>query len=238
MALPIVTLNPMRGGAVLIDLSDVFMSDFAEIGMGSIDRSRSHWSKVKGFPNNMELELEATYTGGFRRMGSGERRRSDPRSITLVLHFSIMKAPDMGYHPRIADDRVGHFLSATKDFGINDPDSNFVRFINRWRLEKSDSHAKLSPPKKQIVWYVEDTVPAGVSPLRRGGHQRVEQGVREDRLPQRDRRPLARGRARRFRSRRHQLLHVPLGHQRRGLRHVVPACQSDDRRDDRRRRHL
>ena len=71
MALPIVALNPMRGGAVLIDLSDVFMTDFAEIGMGSIDRSRSQWSKVKGFPNNMELELEATYTGGFRRMGSG-----------------------------------------------------------------------------------------------------------------------------------------------------------------------
>src|SRR5208337_3951671 len=110
MALPIVTLNPMRGGAVLIDLSDVFMTDFAEIGMGSIDRSRSQWSKVKGFPNNMELELEATYTGGYRRMGSGRSGGgSDPRGITLVLHYSIMRAPDMGYRPRIADDRVGHF---------------------------------------------------------------------------------------------------------------------------------
>jgi len=173
MALPIVTLNPMRGGAVLIDLSDVFMTDFAEIGMGSIDRSRSQWSKVKGFPNNMELELEATYTGGYRRMGRGRNGNgSDPRGITMVLHYSIMRAPDMGYRPRIADDRVGHFLSATKDFGINDSDTNFVRFIDRWRLEKSDSHSKLSPPRKQIVWYVEDTVPLEYRPY-------VEEGINE-----------------------------------------------------------
>ncbi len=74
--------------------------------------------------------------------------------------------------PGIADDRVGHFLSATKDFGINDPDSNFVRYINRWRLEKSDPRAKLSPPKKQIIWYVEDTVPIEYRPY-------VEDGISE-----------------------------------------------------------
>jgi hypothetical protein len=172
MALPIVTLNPMRGGAVLIDLSDVFMGDFANVGIGSIDRSRSHWSKAKGFPNNMELELEATYAG-FRRMsGRGGDSGADPHGITLVLHFSIMKAPEMGYHTRIADDRVGHFLSATKDFGTSDPDTNFVRYINRWRLEKSDSRAKLSPPRKQIIWYVEDTVPLEYRPY-------VEEGISE-----------------------------------------------------------
>ena len=70
-----------------------------------------------------------------------------------------MKTPDMGYRPRQADDRVGYFLSAAKDFGVSSQDGNFVRYIYRWRLEKSDSRAKLSPPKKQIVWYVEDTVP-------------------------------------------------------------------------------
>ncbi len=37
MALPIVTQNPMRGNAALIDLSDVFMTDFANIGLG-LDR--------------------------------------------------------------------------------------------------------------------------------------------------------------------------------------------------------
>ena len=51
------------------------MGDFANIGLGSIDRSRSHWVKAKGFPGNMELELEATYAGGYRRVSRARRRR-------------------------------------------------------------------------------------------------------------------------------------------------------------------
>ena len=44
--------------------------------------------------------------------------------------------------------------------------------INRWRLEKANPRAKLSPPRKQIVWYVEDTVPIEYRPY-------VEEGIRE-----------------------------------------------------------
>jgi hypothetical protein len=173
MALPIVALNPMKGGAALIDFSDIFMTDFAQLGLGMLDRSRSSWAKVKGFPNNMELEVEATFSGGNRRyqMGGGDGV-ADHRGITVVIHYSLMKTPDMSYRPRAADDRVGHFLSATKDFGVNDADTNFVRLINRWRLEKATPHAKLSPPRKQIVWYVEDTVPIEYRPY-------VEEGIRE-----------------------------------------------------------
>ena len=61
---------------------------------------------------------------------------------------------------------------ASKDYGVTDPDSNFVRLINRWRLEKANHGSKLSPPKKQIVWYVEDTVPIEYRPY-------VEEGIRE-----------------------------------------------------------
>ncbi len=83
-----------------------------------------------------------------------------------------MRTPDFGYRPRMADDRVGHFLSATKDFASTDQDSNFVRMINRWRLAKANPRAKLSPPHKQIVWYIEDTVPIEYRPY-------VEEGIRE-----------------------------------------------------------
>ncbi len=51
----------MKGGAVLIDFSDIFMTDFAQLNLGMLDRSRSNWSKVKGFHDNMELEVEATF---------------------------------------------------------------------------------------------------------------------------------------------------------------------------------
>jgi hypothetical protein len=173
LALPIIALNPMRGGAPLIDFSDIFLTDFAQLGMGMLDRSRSSWAKVKGFPNNMELEVEATFSGGGRRYFLGhDDGVADHRGITIVIHYSLMRTPDLGYHPRAADDRVGHFLSATKDYGLTDPDSNFVRLINRWRLEKANPRGKLSPPRKQIVWYVEDTVPIEYRPY-------VEEGIRE-----------------------------------------------------------
>ncbi len=171
MALPIIALNPMKG-SVVIDFSDIFMTDFAQINLGMIDRSRSHWSKIKGFHDNMELEVETTFASGGRRGYGGNDGVADHRGITVVIHYSLMKTPDFGYRSRTADDRVGHFLSATKDFGVTDADSNFVRMINRWRLEKANPAAKLSPPRKQIVWYVEDTVPIEYRPY-------VEEGIRE-----------------------------------------------------------
>ncbi|MDX2039178.1 MAG: zinc-dependent metalloprotease [Isosphaeraceae bacterium] len=174
MAIPIVALNPAGGMSVVIDLSDIFFSDFAQLGMGFLDRSRTNWFKVKAFPNNLELEVQATFSGGGSRGGrtGGDTGVADSRGVTVVVHYSLVRLPDPGYRPRIADDRVGHFISASKDFGSPDPDSNFVRYINRWRLEKSDPRAKVSPPKKQIVWWIEDTVPIEYRPY-------VEAGILE-----------------------------------------------------------
>jgi hypothetical protein len=178
MALPIISMNPAHGGAVLIDFSDIFLTDFAQLGLGPVDRSRSSWHKVKGFHTNLELEVETTFGGGGGgrggRAGGGQHNDgvADHRGITVVLHYSLMKTPDHGYRTRHADDRVGHFLSANKDFGLSDPDTNFVRQVNRWRLEKAEPHAEMSPPKRQIIWYVEDTVPIEYRPY-------VEDGIRE-----------------------------------------------------------
>ena len=171
LSLPIQTVNPAAGQAPVIDLSDVFLTDFAQLGLGSFDRSRSNWHRIKAFPNNLELEVEATFGGG-RGSFRGNDGVADPRGITVVIHYSLIKAPDGGYRPRVADDRIGYFLSAAKDFGSDNPDTAFVRYINRWRLEKADPKAKLSPPKKQIVWYIEDTVPFEYRPY-------VEAGIRE-----------------------------------------------------------
>jgi hypothetical protein len=174
MALPIVSINPMTQG-VLIDFSSIFLSDFAGLGLGPMDRSRSSWHKIKTFENNVELEVEATFGSRFGSPGLGGSYDDgvvDPRGVTLVIHYSLAKRPDPGYKPRMADQRVGHFISATKDFGSSDNDTTFVRRINRWRLEKANPQAKLSPPKRQIVWWVENTVPHEYRPF-------VEEGILE-----------------------------------------------------------
>lgn len=169
-SLPIISMAP--GGAPLIDLSSIFFTDFAQLGIGSLDRSRTSWHQVKAFKNNLELQVEATFNGGRYSSFGGDDGVADSRGVTLIIHYSLTKRPASGYKPRFADQRVGHFISATKDFGSKNNDTTFVRRINRWRLQKADPKAKLSPPKKQLVWWVEDTVPHEYRPY-------VEEGILE-----------------------------------------------------------
>jgi hypothetical protein len=165
LALRIIAINQMNQQSLLINLNDIFMSDFAELGLGAFDSNRSSWHKVKAFPRNIEVEVEATYAGGGRgRMFTGRDGNIDSRGNTVIIHYGFAELPDGGYQPRLADDRVGHFLSAVKDFSSSSKDSSFVRYVNRWRLEpaetldpKNPSH--LSVPKKSIKFYIEKTVP-------------------------------------------------------------------------------
>src|SRR5271166_2401510 len=96
MALPILSISP-NGGALVIDFADIFMTDFAEIGYGNLDRNRSRWFKIRAYPNNVEIQVEATFSGS--RFGryyyyGGPSPVVDSRGITLVLHYSLCKAPD------------------------------------------------------------------------------------------------------------------------------------------------
>src|SRR5262245_1746832 len=109
MALRIVTINPSKQ-AVLINLNDIFMTNFAQLPFGLMDPNRSGWHKVKPCPKNVELQVQATFAGG-RSGGS-----IDSRGNTVVVHYGMVQMPDAGYQPRLADDRVGYFLSAVKDF--------------------------------------------------------------------------------------------------------------------------
>lgn len=157
MALRIYAQNPGRQ-SVLINLNDIFMTDFAQLRRGMFDASRSTWVKVKAFPKNVELQVAATYTGA--------RGDSviDGRGATVVVHYGLCQLPDGGYQPRFADDRVGHFISVLKDYTNDTRDTPFLRYINRWRLERADGSpwkegGKLAAPKKKIVFWIEKSVP-------------------------------------------------------------------------------
>src|SRR5262249_49277395 len=154
----IATVHPARQN-VIVNLNDVFMTDFAQLGTGYFDANRSTWYKVKAFPRNVELEVAATYSG-FRANDSV----IDSRGTTAVIHHGLVQLPDDGYQPRLADERVGHFLSVVKDFSDDSRETSYVRYINRWRLERAEppdakNPGKLSAPKKKIVFWIEKSVP-------------------------------------------------------------------------------
>ena len=79
--------------------------------------------------------------------------------LTINVHYSISRLPSTGYKPRLADDRIGYFLTVIKDFSKKNPEDRFVRYINRWDLQKADPSAKLSPPKKTVKFWLSKTVP-------------------------------------------------------------------------------
>ena len=165
MALPIKALNPMKG-SVVIDFNQIFFSDLGDINIGFLDRERTTWNKIKTFKKNVELEVAATFAGN-RTNGvapTGGDAVIDSRGATLVIHYGIVELPEPGYQTRDADDRVGHFTTVLKDFSKESTETAFVRHVNRWRLERADGSpwkagAKLVPPKKKIIYWIENTVP-------------------------------------------------------------------------------
>ncbi|MEX0716976.1 MAG: zinc-dependent metalloprotease [Planctomycetaceae bacterium] len=166
-ALPILTATP-KGGS-LVDMTNIFMSDDQQIGRAigrgaSFAKDRSTWAAIKAFPKNVELQVAAIYAG------SGALDTvSDTRGMQVNVHYSISLLPENSYKPRQADDRVGYFLTVLKDFSNQDDDEQFVRYVNRWDLQKADSEAKLSPPKEPIIFYIEKTVPIRLRPIVRDG---------------------------------------------------------------------
>lgn len=147
-----VNIMTMKENDPVIDLDGLFKADFAGVGQfsgGKINPELSKWAKYKAFPQNVELTADLAVM----RAESGRR---------ALVHYSLSAIPESanGYQPRVADSRVGYFMTVRKDWAKPHEDPTlFQRYINRWRLEKRDPGAELSAPKDPIVWYIEKTVP-------------------------------------------------------------------------------
>jgi len=151
------------GGKVLIDAADLFMTDLAGIGI-SPDKTRSTWAKIKGFKDNVEIEVSAVFTMRTSSMFlfylGFDSAVPDTRGTQVVIHYGLSLLPTgAGYKSRKADDRVGHFLSVVKDFTDNNKKTAFVRKVARWNLQKVNASEKLSPPKEAIIFWIEKSVP-------------------------------------------------------------------------------
>ena len=140
---PILTMD---GNAPVIDLNTLLV-DNAEVFFGYSVRPQRNLvsiTKAKAYPKNIEIAYEIAMRSG--------------RLKTIHYSISEIKGSD-GYKPRVADQRIGYFLTSYQDYGKYESDNTSVRYINRWHLEKHDDDLKLSPPKKPIVFYIEHTTP-------------------------------------------------------------------------------
>ncbi len=139
---PIVAIGP--SGQPVIDLDSFLIRSTGLFFRQQITRpGLVRVTKVKAFPENIEVEIEGP-------VANGRLKR---------FHFSISRIPERTkYKPRVADTRVGYFTTVYDDLSKYE-DEVRVRYINRWHLEKGDPKLKKSLPKEPIVFYVEHTTP-------------------------------------------------------------------------------
>ena len=142
---PIVGIGP--GGGPVIDADALFGQQASKFFGGAAlgaNPALATIKKAKAFPRNVELAFEMPTAGGTLK----------------TFYYSLNLVPDSsGYTPRVADERIGYFLTSFRDLGKFKDDEKWVRYINRWNIEKADPKLKMSSPKSPIVYYVESAVP-------------------------------------------------------------------------------
>jgi hypothetical protein len=169
-------------GVMLINVYNWFVGDLSNIsqrvqravssrpgqpGRAQFDRSRSYVEMVESFPKNSNIQTKLTFRN---QETSGPRTLADSRFLPVSIFYSLAELPEEPMKPRMADDRVGYFMTVHKDF-TDTGDEFFQRYVNRWRLECDGPAGDdgLCEPKKPITYYLENTIPERYRPAMKAG---------------------------------------------------------------------
>ena len=87
------------------------------------------------------------------------RTTPDPRSLFVSFYYSFSQLPETEMSPRIADDRLGHFVTSRSDYSEDLTPKDKIHYVNRWRLEKKDPSATASEPKEPITYWLDKNIP-------------------------------------------------------------------------------
>ena len=153
--------------ALVIDATDLYVSDMTEMGMDRrareqlkirrVDPKRTFIESVRSFPDNIETRVTVTYDAGQVPLGNALS------TISVLLHHSMVRLPEKPMMPRLYDERVSFFAGQVYDYGYDGHRAERRRYISRWRLEPKDTAAflrgELVEPVKPIVFYVDRGVP-------------------------------------------------------------------------------
>jgi hypothetical protein len=166
--------------ALVIDINGWLISDLSNIsrrvksavsetrgqpGAASLDKELSYLEGIKAFPKNVNAVARLTFKPGKPISISSV---PDDRFISVAVHYTMAELPAKAMAPRMADDRVGNFLTVHKDFSQYEK-TFFKRLVNKWRLEPARGEqpdgSGLVEPAQPIVFYIDRTVPAEYRPF-------------------------------------------------------------------------
>ncbi|MEO6990546.1 MAG: zinc-dependent metalloprotease [Candidatus Baltobacteraceae bacterium] len=178
--LPVIADNP-SSGAELVDLTPL-LGDMLDLGnqlsdavdnpkspQGGyrIDPTRSYFGPIKAFPKNVIVEADETFASA---KPDAIDTVPDARFIQMRVKYNftdVLSSPD--YMPRLYDDRVGFWEDPHVQFADDTKRDNYLWYVLRWNVEPSDPSKALSPPKKPIVFYLDNSIPTEYrGPIREG----------------------------------------------------------------------
>jgi hypothetical protein len=166
--------------AAVIHVTSLYTSDVPEFsvknavsGAGSVDDSRTFLENIKVFPTNIETRALLTFRGGGGapagpgggKFGGG----GGGKSVSILVHHSMVLLPERPMQGRYFDPRVGYFTRSFEDYSSDKTWMVKRQYIARFRLEKKDPKAAVSEPVKPIVFYLSREVPERWRPYLKQG---------------------------------------------------------------------
>ncbi|MHB0963541.1 MAG: DUF5117 domain-containing protein, partial [Gemmatimonadaceae bacterium] len=163
-----------EGARLLVDATDFLMRDWNDIAgtltrsrQGSYavarDRSRIFKPYTKGYADNTEIDVALTLAATGDAGGALRRFVPDARALNFRQHITLLRLPDDGFRPRVADPRVGYFGVTFKDYAAPIQATLERTWAARHRLERVNPNDPRSPIRQPIVYYVDRGIP---EPLR------------------------------------------------------------------------
>lgn len=127
----------------------------------SIKSDRCTFDTLKAFDDNVSIKSTLSYSVTTSFLGLLTVLRDAP--VNVQATHSILLLPERKMRPRLADSRIGTFLTNRQSLNADADKIETYSVVNRWRLEPRDSAAwqrgELSEPVKPIVFYLDDAFP-------------------------------------------------------------------------------
>ncbi len=164
--------------AAVIDATELYTAGKTEFGVGTrirgrFDKERSFLEHVASFPRNVEIEATHTYDPApappMPQDLPFEISFPPGKSASLLMHWSMVRLPDLAMTPRLHDARVGYFTTNRIEFGSPSHRAERVSYITRWRLECADGQSVPCEPARPITYYVDPATPAWLVPFIKSG---------------------------------------------------------------------
>lgn len=162
-SIPIVAED--RGGSpsgdMLVSLDELLLDDLAATVPVGKDRQKpqrrlSYVEKLSGSAVSTSLRVRLGYsTAASTELG----HLVNAVSVT----YSFLQLPDTPMQRRQADDRIGTFSTAFRDFHSRQPRMESYAVL-RWRLTPSHKEGTLLVPKQPIVFYLDPATPKVYQP--------------------------------------------------------------------------